>query len=76
MRDRTDAAAPAPDPSASAEPVMEPVHRPLAAWAGAGLPREDLWDLPIGASRTPAPEPAGSGSGDGDGAEAKAEAGA
>ncbi|MET9609527.1 MBL fold metallo-hydrolase [Streptomyces sp. NPDC006512] len=36
----------------SAEPVMEPLHRTRAAWARAGLPREDLWDLPIGASRT------------------------
>lgn len=36
----------------SAEPVMEPLHRVLAAWARAGLPREDLWDLPVGASRT------------------------
>ncbi|MEU9720484.1 MBL fold metallo-hydrolase [Streptomyces sp. NPDC047976] len=36
----------------SAEPVMEPLHRTRAAWARAGLPREDLWDLPIGASRS------------------------
>ncbi|MFB6558252.1 MBL fold metallo-hydrolase [Streptomyces sp. NPDC056400] len=36
----------------SAEPVMEPLSRTLAAWHRAGLPREDLWDLPIGASRT------------------------
>ncbi|MFI5618971.1 MBL fold metallo-hydrolase [Streptomyces sp. NPDC051567] len=36
----------------SAEPVMEPLHRARAAWSRAGLPREDLWDLPIGASRT------------------------
>ncbi|RPF44587.1 L-ascorbate metabolism protein UlaG (beta-lactamase superfamily) [Streptomyces sp. Ag109_G2-6] len=36
----------------SAEPVMEPLHRVRAAWARAGLPREDLWDLPVGASRT------------------------
>ncbi|MCX4696028.1 MBL fold metallo-hydrolase [Streptomyces sp. NBC_01408] len=36
----------------SAEPVMEPLHRTRDAWARAGLPREDLWDLPIGASRT------------------------
>ncbi|MGW5401116.1 MBL fold metallo-hydrolase [Streptomyces sp. NPDC003952] len=36
----------------SAEPVMEPVQRVRAAWARTGLPREHLWDLPIGASRT------------------------
>ncbi|MGW6708817.1 MBL fold metallo-hydrolase [Streptomyces sp. NPDC054956] len=36
----------------SSEPVMEPLHRVRAAWARAGLPRESLWDLPIGASRT------------------------
>ncbi|MFJ1563878.1 MBL fold metallo-hydrolase [Streptomyces erythrochromogenes] len=36
----------------SAEPVMEPLHRTLAAWSRSGLPREDLWDLPVGASRT------------------------
>ncbi|WP_237296876.1 MBL fold metallo-hydrolase [Streptomyces sp. 3211] len=47
----------------SAEPVMEPLHRTLAAWSGAGLPREDLWDLPIGGSRTLAPD-ASSGTGD------------
>ncbi|ATZ23486.1 MBL fold metallo-hydrolase [Streptomyces lavendulae] len=46
----------------SAEPVMEPLHRARAAWARAGLPRQDLWDLPIGGSRTlgapsPAPDP-------------------
>ncbi|MFF1367563.1 MBL fold metallo-hydrolase [Streptomyces virginiae] len=58
----------------SAEPVMEPLHRTLAAWSGAGLPREDLWDLPIGASRTLAPEPAGSGDGGEDGPEAAGEA--
>ncbi|MBW5486123.1 MBL fold metallo-hydrolase [Streptomyces bambusae] len=36
----------------SAEPVMEPLLRVRAAWDRAGLPRETLWDLPIGASRT------------------------
>ncbi|MET9696335.1 MBL fold metallo-hydrolase [Streptomyces sp. NPDC006529] len=35
----------------SAEPVMEPLLRARAAWSRAGLPREDLWDLPIGSSR-------------------------
>lgn len=35
----------------SAEPVMEPLHRVRAAWSRAGLPRESLWDLPIGTSR-------------------------
>ncbi|WP_030729794.1 hypothetical protein [Streptomyces sp. NRRL S-237] len=54
----------------SAEPVMEPLHRTLAAWSGADLPREDLWDLPIGASRTLPPEPAVAGAE----AETKAEA--
>ncbi|MEU8774338.1 MBL fold metallo-hydrolase [Streptomyces sp. NPDC048606] len=40
----------------SAEPVTEPLHRVRAAWSRAGLAREHLWDLPIGASRTlPAP---------------------
>ncbi|MEU3553219.1 MBL fold metallo-hydrolase [Streptomyces fragilis] len=35
----------------SSEPVMEPLHRVRDAWAAAGRPREDLWDLPIGGSR-------------------------
>jgi L-ascorbate metabolism protein UlaG (beta-lactamase superfamily) len=35
----------------SAEPVLEPLTRVRAAWEKAGLAREDLWDLPIGASR-------------------------
>ncbi|MFD5509753.1 MBL fold metallo-hydrolase [Streptomyces sp. NPDC127051] len=35
----------------SAEPVTEPLVRVRAAWARAGLSREDLWDLPIGGSR-------------------------
>lgn len=35
----------------SSEPVMEPLHRVRAAWARTGLPREHLWDLPVGASR-------------------------
>ncbi|MEV6991872.1 MBL fold metallo-hydrolase [Streptomyces sp. NPDC093228] len=35
----------------SAEPVMEPLARVRAAWEKAGLAREDLWDLPVGASR-------------------------
>ncbi|UQX03861.1 MBL fold metallo-hydrolase [Streptomyces sp. RerS4] len=40
----------------SAEPVMEPLHRARAAWSRTGLPRDHLWDLPIGATRTlPAP---------------------
>ncbi|WP_078988249.1 MBL fold metallo-hydrolase [Streptomyces sp. WM6372] len=43
----------------SAEPVTEPLERVRAAWARAGLSREDLWDLPIGGSR--ALGPAGSG---------------
>lgn len=35
----------------SGEPPLEPLHRVRAAWAAAGRPREDLWDLPVGASR-------------------------
>ncbi|MFI0235490.1 MBL fold metallo-hydrolase [Streptomyces sp. NPDC016845] len=35
----------------SAEPVMEPITRLRAAWERAGLPRDALWDLPVGASR-------------------------
>ncbi|WP_432188333.1 MBL fold metallo-hydrolase [Streptomyces sp. Tue6028] len=35
----------------SAEPVLEPLTRVRAAWEKEGLPREDLWDLPVGASR-------------------------
>ncbi|WP_327256038.1 MBL fold metallo-hydrolase [Streptomyces sp. NBC_01244] len=35
----------------SSEPVMEPLERVRAAWARTGLPREHLWDLPVGASR-------------------------
>ncbi|MBD9734913.1 MBL fold metallo-hydrolase [Streptomyces sp. H28] len=35
----------------SAEPVLEPLTRVRAAWARAGLPRADLWDLPVRASR-------------------------
>ncbi|WP_078531328.1 MBL fold metallo-hydrolase [Streptomyces sp. PsTaAH-124] len=34
----------------SAEPVLEPLTRVRAAWHRAGLAREDLWDLPVGAS--------------------------
>ncbi|MFF9867346.1 MBL fold metallo-hydrolase [Streptomyces sp. NPDC013953] len=36
----------------SSEPVMEPLTRLHAAWEAAGLPRDRLWDLPVGASRT------------------------
>ncbi|MFC5213096.1 MBL fold metallo-hydrolase [Streptomyces coerulescens] len=35
----------------SAEPVLEPLTRVRAAWEKAGLDRQDLWDLPVGASR-------------------------
>lgn len=35
----------------SSEPVMEPLQRVRAAWARTRLPREHLWDLPVGASR-------------------------
>lgn len=36
----------------SAEPVLEPLLRVRAAWERAGLPREALWDLPVGGART------------------------
>ncbi|MFF4172884.1 MBL fold metallo-hydrolase [Streptomyces sp. NPDC001744] len=39
----------------SSEPVLEPLLRVRAAWEKAGLPREDLWDLPVGASRVLVP---------------------
>ncbi|BDH13842.1 MBL fold metallo-hydrolase [Streptomyces hygroscopicus] len=35
----------------SGEPPLEPLHRVRTAWAATGRPREDLWDLPVGASR-------------------------
>ncbi|MEW1923224.1 MBL fold metallo-hydrolase [Streptomyces sp. NPDC088360] len=35
----------------SGEPVLEPLTRVREAWQEAGLPRADLWDLPVGASR-------------------------
>ncbi|MFF4790272.1 MBL fold metallo-hydrolase [Streptomyces sp. NPDC001276] len=35
----------------SAEPLLEPLTRVRRAWHEAGLPRERLWDLPVGASR-------------------------
>lgn len=39
----------------SAEPPLEPLHRVRAAWEAAGRSRQDLWDLPIGASRVLSP---------------------
>lgn len=36
----------------TSEPVLEPRQRALAAWAAAGRPREDLWDLAVGESRS------------------------
>ena len=39
----------------SAEPVLEPLTRVRAAWERTGRPREDLWDLPVGASRVLTP---------------------
>lgn len=39
----------------SSEPVLEPLARVRTAWEKAGLPREDLWDLPIGGSRVLTP---------------------
>ncbi|HEX7745731.1 MAG TPA: MBL fold metallo-hydrolase [Micromonosporaceae bacterium] len=35
----------------SAEPVIEPWERTVAAWSAAARPRVDLWDLAIGESR-------------------------
>ncbi len=35
----------------SAEPLLAPVEEAAAAWARAGRPREDLWDLAVGESR-------------------------
>ncbi|MGW3429425.1 MBL fold metallo-hydrolase [Streptomyces melanosporofaciens] len=35
----------------AAEPPVEPLHRIRAAWEATGRPREELWDLPVGASR-------------------------
>ncbi len=35
----------------SGEPPLEPLIRVRAAWREAGRDREDLWDLPVGASR-------------------------
>jgi L-ascorbate metabolism protein UlaG (beta-lactamase superfamily) len=35
----------------SGEPLLEPVERATKAWAGAGRPREDLWDLAVGETR-------------------------
>jgi len=36
----------------SAEPLLAPVEEAAKAWATAGRPREDLWDLAVGESRT------------------------
>ena len=35
----------------SAEPLLDPVRKAAQAWAEAGRPREDLWDLAIGETR-------------------------
>jgi hypothetical protein len=35
----------------SAEPLLAPVEEATKAWAAAGRPREDLWDMAIGESR-------------------------
>jgi L-ascorbate metabolism protein UlaG (beta-lactamase superfamily) len=35
----------------SAEPPLQPLRRVRTAWAAAGRCRDDLWDLPVGASR-------------------------
>jgi L-ascorbate metabolism protein UlaG (beta-lactamase superfamily) len=36
----------------SAEPVAEPAERAAKAWLEAGLPREHLWDLAVGETRS------------------------
>jgi L-ascorbate metabolism protein UlaG (beta-lactamase superfamily) len=36
----------------SAEPLLDPWHRTVGAWTAAGRPRDDLWDLAVGESRT------------------------
>lgn len=36
----------------SSEPVTEPPERAAKAWAAAGRPREHLWDLAVGETRT------------------------
>jgi L-ascorbate metabolism protein UlaG (beta-lactamase superfamily) len=36
----------------SAEPLLDPPRRTVQAWADAGRPREDLWDLAVGETRT------------------------
>jgi L-ascorbate metabolism protein UlaG (beta-lactamase superfamily) len=36
----------------SREPVLEPLERVRAAWDATGRPRDQLWDLAIGESRT------------------------
>jgi L-ascorbate metabolism protein UlaG (beta-lactamase superfamily) len=35
----------------SAEPLLDPLERARAAWAAAGRPRDDLWDLAVGETR-------------------------
>ncbi|MET9800611.1 MBL fold metallo-hydrolase [Streptomyces sp. NPDC006368] len=35
----------------SSEPVLEPLTRVRTAWQAAGLPRDRLWDMPIGTTR-------------------------
>ncbi|GAB2832145.1 MBL fold metallo-hydrolase [Streptomyces daliensis] len=35
----------------SGEPPLDPLKRVRAAWEATGRPREELWDLPVGASR-------------------------
>jgi L-ascorbate metabolism protein UlaG (beta-lactamase superfamily) len=35
----------------SAEPLLAPIEEAAKAWATAGRPREDLWDLAVGESR-------------------------
>lgn len=36
----------------SAEPLLEPVQESVRAWAEAGRPRDALWDLAVGETRT------------------------
>jgi hypothetical protein len=36
----------------SGEPLLEPLEWARSEWAARGLPREDLWDLAVGETRS------------------------
>lgn len=42
----------------SAEPLLAPIEEAVQAWAAAGQPRENLWDLAVGESRSLPAQPA------------------